>query len=190
MSEPNRRRVRRNRNQASSDVDASNSDNLRASGEEKGGERGSAVGESKEGGLLDDKETKRGGVTFEDGQAAGGSTKPAIVTPRPNSPKKNKPPKTPPTSSREDDKDNVDRSRGKALSDTIYNSLLKSWPLAVGAGYRLGLQSKGSAIQDSILGPGDEQRHLCTCISALRMDTTSMVRPAIRIHAVYKDSGK
>lgn len=193
MSEASsRRRVRRNRknNSSSENLLQGSADNV-GSGEEKGDERAVGVGQQAKDASGDKASTN---VQFKDSQAAGGDSvaEQKTATPRVSSPKKpNKPPKTPAANNREDDKDAVDRSRGKILPDTIYNAyVLKYFPAQAKAGYRLGLQSRGTAADSSILGPGDAQRYLQVSIPVLRMDTTSMVRPAVRMHAVYKDSGK
>ena len=192
MSEaPSRRRVRRNRNNNSSPQrNLSVSTDNEANGEEKGYERAVGVGQQ----AKDESGDKpSNSVKFQDTSAAGGdnAAEQKTVTPRVNSPKRpNKPPKTPAANNREDDKDAVDRSKGKILPDTIYNAyILKYFPAKAGTGYRLGPQSRGTAADRDILGPGDAQRYLQVSIPLLCMDTTSMVRPAVRVHAVYKDSG-
>ena len=191
MSEASsRRRLRRNRNNASrSESLGERSAENGASGEEKGDERAAQqLSQAKD--EIGDKSAKS--VIFEGDKAGGDSAaEQKSTTPRSNSPKKpQKPPKTPASNNREDDKDAVDRSRGKTLPDTIYNAyVLKFLPQQAGAGYRLGLQSRGTAADAALLGPGDATRHLQVSIPVLKMDTTSMVRPAVRVHAVYKDSG-
>lgn len=114
----------------------------------------------------------------------------STITPRTSSPKREKPPVTPTTDPKEDDRDAVDRSKGRVLPNTLVNSLLDSWLFnSVGSGYRLGPQSRGSNSPDVTLGPGDDARYLQACITTLQMDTTNFVRPAVRVHVVYKDSG-
>lgn len=112
------------------------------------------------------------------------------VTPRTSSPKREKPPVTPTTDPKEDDRDAVDRSKGRVLPETVVNMLLNSWFLnSMATGYRLGPQSRGSNATDVNLGPGDDTRYLQACVTTLQMDTTNFVRPAVRVHVVYKDSG-
>jgi hypothetical protein len=158
-------------------------------GEERGQSVGAADGKpvprvriSTERGDGEDKSSDR--------DSRGAAGKP--ITPRSNSPTRGKPPVTPNgDANNEDERDAVDRSRGRVLDQSIYNNILNSWLLnTVATGYRLGTQSRGANADKVTLGPGDKNRFLQLSVTTLQMDTTHFVRPAVRMHVVYKDSGK
>lgn len=189
-----RRRVRRQRKGVPENQDAG----VRSSVESVGEAVGEEKGEGKDDGKPAERTVPRVRISTEgegkDGveeekpveQEAAGASK---ITPRITSPKREKPPVTPTTDSREDDRGTVDRSKGRTLPNTISNMFLDSWLVnRLAIGYRLGPQSRQDN-QDVLLGPGDASRFLQLCVTTLRMDTTNFVRPAVRVHAVYKDSG-
>ena len=148
----------------------------------------------------EDKESKetRRSVDF-DKSAAGGDAGTAAPAKPANPPKKAPKPSGPDLlgvgkSDAEERDEILVRSTGRTPDTGVLNSLNSLLFSRFSIGYRLNSQSIATArdaVPYTIRGcSADTVWALCVNVQSMLADTTGLVRPAIKVHAVYKDSGE